>query len=454
MKKLYLIDVSSMFFRAFYAIRALSNPQGMPTNAVYGFLSMTVKLMREIKPDYMAFCFDRKEPSFRKEIDVNYKANRSEMPEDLVPQVPYIRKVSEALGVPCFDRLGFEADDIIGTLTAFGRKHALEVVIVSGDKDFGQVVQPFVTLYDTMKDIRYDEAGVLEKWGVEPRKMIDYLSLIGDSSDNIPGVSGIGPVGAQKLLREFDSIEEIYENLDRVANKNIAKKLQEGKADAFLSKKLVRIVCDMDLGIQVDDLKLHPIHRETLSDLLVELDFKNFAKTLLGEVATPQAVPPVILSGEESETPQIGANPVVEITDNFSAPIHEKNLDIPGILSWLEPDLETWGFHTERGLFSIGTAANPPILVIVKNSFRNVPLEPRIMGPWAPAGPATSYPETFFFAPKGWQPPPHSPPKVGGQGGVPKFRGQGGVPKVAGPGGVPKVGGPGGVPKVAGAGGE
>src|SRR4051812_3561690 len=113
MKRLYLVDVSSMFFRAFYAIRQLNNPQGMPTNAIYGFMNMTIKLMREIKPDYMAFCFDRPEPSFRKEIDERYKANRSEMPEDLVPQVPYIRKVSHALGVPCFDRKGYEADDII-----------------------------------------------------------------------------------------------------------------------------------------------------------------------------------------------------------------------------------------------------------------------------------------------------------------------------------------------------
>ena len=168
MKKLYLVDVSSMFFRAFYAIRPLSTPAGVPVNAVYGFLSMTVKLLREAKPDYMVYCFDRPEPSFRKALDERYKANRSEMPPDLIPQVPYIRKLSEALGIPCVDRLGFEADDIIGTLTDFGRSHDLEVVIVSGDKDFGQLIRPHVTMYDTMKDIRYDSAGVLEKWGVRP----------------------------------------------------------------------------------------------------------------------------------------------------------------------------------------------------------------------------------------------------------------------------------------------
>ncbi len=199
-KPLYLVDVSSMFFRAFYAIRPLSSPTGLPVNAIYGFLTMTIKLMREIRPDYIAFCFDRPEPSFRKEMDVRYKANRTEMPEDLEPQMPWFRKLSEALGVKCYDKLGFEADDLIGTLTNRGLKEGLEVVIVSGDKDFAQMIQPGVTLYDTMKDVRYDSAAALEKWGVPPEKMIDDLALVGDSSDNIAGVAGIGPKGAQKLL--------------------------------------------------------------------------------------------------------------------------------------------------------------------------------------------------------------------------------------------------------------
>src|SRR5688572_28734698 len=133
MKSLYLVDVSSMFFRAVYAVRPLSNSKGMPTNAIYGFLSMTVKLLKDVKPDYLAFCYDRPEPSFRLKIDPNYKANRTEMPPDLGLQIPYIYRLADALGICSFQKPGFEADDIIGTLALWGHKHDLDVVIVSGD---------------------------------------------------------------------------------------------------------------------------------------------------------------------------------------------------------------------------------------------------------------------------------------------------------------------------------
>jgi DNA polymerase I len=293
MKKVFLVDVSSMFFRAFYAIRPLSNPAGMPVNAIYGFLTMTLKLMREAKPDYMAFCFDRPEPSFRIDIDPRYKANRSEMPEDLVPQIPYIKKLSLAMGIPCFEQKGFEADDIIGTVTQWGRANQLEVVIVSGDKDFAQLVQPFVTLYDTMKEARYGEAGVLEKWGVRPDQIIDYMSLVGDSSDNIAGVAGIGPKGAQKLISEFGTLDGIYQNLPQIKSDSTRLKLETGREEAYLSQKLVTIDTKMDLTLSVDELRIKPIERAALRELLTELDFKSIAKTLLGDeisTATPPAL--------------------------------------------------------------------------------------------------------------------------------------------------------------------
>lgn len=360
MKKLYLVDVSGMFFRAFYAIRPLSNSAGLPVNALYGFLSMTVKLLREIRPDYMAFCFDRPEPSFRKEIDPNYKAHRKEMPADLVPQVPYVRKLTEALGIPCFDKLGFEADDIIGTLTHFGREHGLEVVIVSSDKDFGQLVRPFVTMYDTMKDIRYDEAGVMEKWGVEPRKVIDYLAILGDSSDNVPGVSGIGEKGAQKLLQEFDSLEDIYGNLDRVPGASLKNKLIAGKDDAFLSKKLATIVCDMPLEARLEDLKLKPIVRDDLRALLTELDFKNFAKTLLGADAQPALADDSSSPAASPETnpfvrPAPAPDPATPSAsghhDPHIGPIHEERYDLTRLEKWLKPGEVTWALQTERGSY-------------------------------------------------------------------------------------------------------
>lgn len=299
MKKLYLVDVSSMFFRAYYAVRPLSTSKGLPTNAVYGFLSMVVKLLKDIKPDYIAFCFDRPEPSFRKEIYDLYKANRSEMPEDLIPQVPYIKQVSEALGIPMFERPRFEADDLIGTLTHFGQQQKLHVVIVSGDKDFSQLINPSVTMHDTMKDIVFDEAKVLEKWGVKAQNFIDYLALTGDSSDNIPGVNGIGPKGAQKLIDQFGDLETLYAKIDEIKNPKLQQKLLDSKDMAFLSKELVTIKTDMDLNVNLEALKLKPIQQDVLEKLLEELEFQTFKKNLLGSregVSAPVAAETSTLS--------------------------------------------------------------------------------------------------------------------------------------------------------------
>lgn len=188
-----------MYFRAFYAIRPLSNKAGMPTNALYGFLSMSLKLLRETKPDYVAYCFDTPAPSFRKQIYADYKANRTEMPEDLVPQVPYVRQISEALGIPCFELPGWEADDLIGTFTKRGREAKLDVVIVSGDKDFAQLIDPHVQMLDTMKDVRIDVNAAIEKWGVRPDQMQDYLHL----SEIALTIFPVLMESARRVLRNF-----------------------------------------------------------------------------------------------------------------------------------------------------------------------------------------------------------------------------------------------------------
>lgn len=279
MNKIYLVDVSSLIFRAFYAIRPLTSPSGLPVNAIYGFLTMILKLLREEKPEYIVFCFDRPEASFRSEISDAYKANRSEMPEDLSPQIPYFRKIGEVLGIPCIDMKGFEADDVIGTLTKLGRKNDFDVVIVSGDKDFAQLVDGNVCMYDTMKNIRYQAEQVKEKWGVRPDQMIDYLSIVGDTSDNIAGIRGIGPKGAVKLLEEFGSLDGIYENIEKIkgATKD---KLINSKADAYLAKKLVTIHCDMPLSTDWTTYHLKPAHEEEVEALLEELNFKTLRPTL------------------------------------------------------------------------------------------------------------------------------------------------------------------------------
>ncbi|MDZ4085094.1 MAG: 5'-3' exonuclease H3TH domain-containing protein, partial [Bdellovibrionales bacterium] len=335
---------------------------GLPVNAIYGFLTMTIKLMREIRPDYIAFCFDRPEPSFRKEMDVRYKANRTEMPEDLEPQMPWFRKLSEALGVKCYDKLGFEADDLIGTLANRGLKEGLDVVIVSGDKDFAQMIQPGVTLYDTMKDVRYDSAAALEKWGVPPEKMIDYLALVGDSSDNIAGVAGIGPKGAQKLLSQFSSIEDIYANLATVVPEGTRKKLEVSRDEAILSKKLVTIVQDVAIPFALDELKLKPIERDQVLPMFEELGFKSLAKQLFGntEAGTSSAD---VSTASAASIPVASSNVATTNVATTGSPLQpgpywtESRLEISDLKLKLqernqasEGQKEVWIVHSERGV--------------------------------------------------------------------------------------------------------
>lgn len=350
MKKIFLVDVSAMFFRAFFAIRPLSNSKGLPTNALYGFLSMTVKLLRDVQPDYMAFCFDRPEPSFRVELDPRYKANRSEMPEELAPQIPYIRKLSDALGIPCYSVKGYEADDLIGSFTRWGREQGLDVTIVSGDKDFGQMIGPHVQMYDTMKDVKYDVDGVIEKWGVHPDQFIDYLALIGDSSDNIPGVKGVGPKTAQKLLAEFKTLDGIYENIDSIKSKSVVKKLTENKDEAYLSKKLVTIVTDMDMEYKLDELKLKPIDESEVKELLGELEFKTFEKKLFGDSGRRtrrRSTPP-------GEAPQATENDGHSTGSSFQSKIvvtTEEKVDVSQLKKQIKPNTEIWGMVNERGIY-------------------------------------------------------------------------------------------------------
>lgn len=281
MKKesLILVDVSSMFFRAFYAIPNLTNKEGFPTNALYGFLSMTSKLQQKFDCKNMVYCFDRPEPSFRKELDERYKANRSEMPDDLGKQIPFIKDFTDYLGIPRLDLLGYEADDIIGSYAHWGIKEGYSVIIISGDKDFAQLISDDIVMVDTMKDLTYDIPTVQKKWGVHPNQFIDYLALIGDSSDNIPGVRGIGPKSAEKLIADFKTLDGIYENIESI--KGAAKnKLVDNKSEAYLSKTLVTIKTDLELPVKKEDITLRPKNTEKLNELFLKFDFKKFAKEL------------------------------------------------------------------------------------------------------------------------------------------------------------------------------
>jgi DNA polymerase-1 len=278
-----LIDASSFIFRAFYAVRPLNNKAGLPTNALFGFANMMLKVLEEKRPTHIAVVYDTKHPSFRKELYTEYKANRGAMPEDLVPQIPYIKKFVECLGLPAFERPGFEADDVIGTLAeraAHLSDDEAEVMIVSSDKDLMQLVNDHIYLFDTMKEQKYTAKEVKEKLGVPPELVADYLGIVGDTSDNIPGVKGIGPKGAVGLLEQFGSLENIFANLSAVKKDAQRKQLEECKEQALLSKKLATVVRDLPLETDWHSLRCEPKPGEAMFQLLQEVEFQALEKRM------------------------------------------------------------------------------------------------------------------------------------------------------------------------------
>lgn len=276
---LILVDVSSIFFRAYYALPHLTNKEGFPTNALYGFLSMTMKLLKDFKPKYVVYCFDRPEPSFRKDLDPNYKANRTEMPKDLQLQVPYIKEFTDLFGIPRLDLKGYEADDLIGSYTQWAESRGQDVVIISGDKDFAQLISEKVKMTDTMKGVTYDPLAVEKKWGVKPEQFRDYLALTGDSSDNIPGVRGVGPKTAQKLIGTYKNLDVIYDNIDSIKG-GVQKKLIENKATAYLSRDLVTIQTDLKVPTEEKNILLSERNNKKIGELFLKFNFNKFAKEL------------------------------------------------------------------------------------------------------------------------------------------------------------------------------
>ena len=281
-KRLFLIDGSSYIYRAFFAIPHLSNSKGVPSNAVYGYTAMLLKVIREEKPDYLAVAFDAKGPTFRHKIYDKYKATRPSMPDNLQPQIPYIHAVTSGFKLPVLSMEGVEADDIIGTLAAKGTARGLDVVIVTGDKDMMQLVSPSVTILDTMKEKVTGVEGVVERFGVGPDHVKDVMGLMGDSSDNIPGVAGVGEKTAVKLMSEYGSLENLYENIDHIKGK-LKEKLESGKDLAFLSRELATIDCSLDFDFSPDEYSMEDPDLDKLRDIFKELEFSRFLKEL-----TPQ----------------------------------------------------------------------------------------------------------------------------------------------------------------------
>ena len=285
-KRLFLIDGYALLFRAHYAMirNPLITTMGQHTSALFGFINMIFRLIRQEKPDYIAAAFDRKEKTFRHEKYPEYKANREEMPQELQDQLDHLWKLLEALNLPNISKAGFEADDVIGTLAKEGEAKGLDVFIFSGDKDFAQLITEHVFLYSPIvrsTEINIiDPEGVKEKWGVPPEKFIDYLGLMGDASDNIPGVMGVGKKTAAKLVQEYGSLETALENAENIKNKRVREGLLNGVENAHLSKELVTIVTDMDLDCDILKFDRKEFNIDALSDLFVELEFNALLNQL------------------------------------------------------------------------------------------------------------------------------------------------------------------------------
>ena len=250
-KTLYLIDGSAYIYRAFFALPALNNSKGLQTNAVYGFTTTLLKILRERQPDAIAVAFDEKGPTLRHQAFKDYKAQRPPMPEGMSAQIPYIHRVVEALNIPAVKQAGYEADDLIGTLAHQAEQAGYDVVIVTGDKDMLQLVTPHVRIYDPVKDKWSGDAECISKFGVEPGRVVEIMGLMGDSSDNIPGVKGIGEKTAITLLQTYDTLEGIYAHLDELSP-GVRSKLEAGREQADLSRTLAKIVTDLpELHAQV-----------------------------------------------------------------------------------------------------------------------------------------------------------------------------------------------------------
>lgn len=279
---LILVDGSSYFYRAFHALPPLTNSKGQPTGAVYGVANMIKRLIKDYQPAQMAVVFDAKGKTFRDEWYPAYKAHRPPMPQELSSQFEPLLALLKAMGLPLLMVDGVEADDVIGTLAHLASRQGLGVVISTGDKDMAQLVDEHVTLINTMSNQILDHDGVKEKFGVIPTQMIDYLTLVGDATDNVPGVSKCGPKTAVKWLDEYQTLDRLIANADAIHGK-IGEHLRASIPHLPLSKKLVTIKTDLDLQITLNELVLQPAHHEKMIALTRELEFKTWLKDLLGQ---------------------------------------------------------------------------------------------------------------------------------------------------------------------------
>lgn len=281
-KRLYLIDATAFCYRAFYALSGLSTSFGQPTNAIYGFVNMLNKILKERKPEFIAACFDISRDTFRQKKFAEYKIQRPPMPDGLSSQIPLIKEIISAYRITIFEKAGYEADDIIASLVKKAKEKNLATTIVSSDKDILQLVDKDTLVFSPYKDegIIYDDSKVLERFGVKPSRISDIIALAGDDTDNIPGARGIGEKTATELIKAFDSVENLLNNIEKIKQENIKTAIRDNLDNIKLSKELAVLVEDIDLDFKLNELKTGEPDYQELFRLFKYLEFKAFLKDL------------------------------------------------------------------------------------------------------------------------------------------------------------------------------
>ena len=313
-KRLVLIDGHAILYRAFHALPiTLTTPDGKPVNAVYGFILMLLKVIQDLKPSHLIVCFDRPKPTFRKKLFKGYQAKRPKAPDDLIAQIELVHQVVKAMGIPIYERDGYEADDVIGSLAFQAKSQKLktkneklkttsknlkleEIIIVTGDKDILQLVDENTKLYMPVKGLSlsklYGEREVKEKFGIESKQMVDYKALIGDPSDNYAGVKGVGPKTAADLLGKFKTLEGVYQEIAKLRNCEIKKKLTEmlikDKEQAEMAKKLAQIITNVPVKLNLKKAQLRSLDKPEVRELFEELEFKSLIPKLSNEKPKPE----------------------------------------------------------------------------------------------------------------------------------------------------------------------
>jgi len=303
--RLFLIDANAFCYRAFYALKELSTTFGQPTNAIYGFINILNKILKDNKPEFVAACFDVSRDTFRQKKFAEYKIQRPPMPDGLSSQIPLIKQIISAYRIAIFEKEGYEADDVIATLSRKAKDKGLAVTIVSSDKDILQLVDDNTLVFSPYKDkgILYDKDKVLERFGVEPRQIPDVIALMGDAADNIPNVPGIGEVSAESLVKAYGSIENLLENSAKIKQEKLRKAINDNTATIKLNKELALLEARVEIDFDLDSLKLKEPDFKELFRLFKYLEFKKFLKNLpVSQEDSPQDKEIPSLSGGELKT--------------------------------------------------------------------------------------------------------------------------------------------------------